>query len=111
MTGQQFREAVSGEVKLEEQEKEVEGEDGKKEKKKVMQVVCNIATFGKLIASQLENIYVMHPCEEHERLRHASMYLMDCQQPLSPLLRLKTKPGEQIDEDLLPKSAKRLRRQ
>ena len=45
MTGQQFREAVSGEVKLEEQEKEVEGEDGKTEKKKVMQVVCNIANM------------------------------------------------------------------
>jgi Ca2+ transporting ATPase len=45
MTGAEFRNAVSGTVGLEETEKEVEGEDGSKEKKKVKQVVCKIGNM------------------------------------------------------------------
>jgi len=45
MTGAEFRNAISGSVTLEEQVKEVEGEDGNKESKKVKQVVCKIGNM------------------------------------------------------------------
>ena len=53
MTGKEFRDSVSGTVQMEETEKEVDGEDGEKEKKKVKQVVCrigNMNTFRKVDA-------------------------------------------------------------
>ena len=42
MTGKQFREAVNGRVYMKEVEKEVENEEGHKEKKSVKEVVCDI---------------------------------------------------------------------
>lgn len=42
MTGKEFREAVQGKVYMKEVEKTVEGEDGEKETKKVLEVVCDI---------------------------------------------------------------------
>ena len=45
MTGKQFREAVAGRVYMKEVEKEVEDEEGNKEKKTVKEVVCDIGNM------------------------------------------------------------------
>lgn len=45
MTGKQFREAIGGRVYMKEVEKEVEDEDGHKEKKTVKEVVCDITNM------------------------------------------------------------------
>ena len=74
-----------------------------------LQVVCNIVKLGKLLGGYMSNVSLIMHLEEHELLRAVSTFLWENPFCAEPRINLMTQENEQIDENDLPVSAKRIK--